>query len=155
MSPPTPSEPVTSNSMTSRPLTAAISQDAVALPLLGLFIDQALWGRVARDARCAGGGLDPDLWFPVSAEVGKARQEAAAAIAVCTACRVRGQCLELSLRHWDIGQHGVWGGLVAADRAQLRRRLRTARSRGCGPELRHETGTPGVHDLLRRENPNP
>src|SRR6201995_5452863 len=25
-----------------------------------------------------------------------------------------GACLELSLRHWTIGQHGVWGGLVAA-----------------------------------------
>jgi hypothetical protein len=33
---------------------------------------------------------------------------------------VRGHCLTLSLRHWDIGQHGVWGGLVAADRARLR-----------------------------------
>ncbi len=49
-----------------------------------------------------------------------ARQEAAAAIAVCSTCLVRGQCLALALRHWDIGQHGVWGGLVAADRAQLR-----------------------------------
>jgi hypothetical protein len=53
-----------------------------------------------------------------------ARQQAAAAIAVCAACPVRGQCLALSLRHWDIGQHGVWGGLVAADRARLRARLR-------------------------------
>ena len=33
----------------------------------------------------------------------------------------------LSLRHWDIGQHGTWGGLVAADRAWLRRRLARAR----------------------------
>lgn len=29
----------------------------------------------------------------------------------------------LSLRHWDTGQHGVWGGLVPAERAALRRRL--------------------------------
>jgi hypothetical protein len=49
-----------------------------------------------------------------------ARREAAAAIAICMACPVRAQCLELSLRHWDIGQHGVWGGLVAAERAALR-----------------------------------
>jgi len=27
----------------------------------------------------------------------------------------------LSLRHWDVGQHGVWGGLIADDRARLRR----------------------------------
>jgi hypothetical protein len=53
----------------------------------------------------------------------RARQEAAAAIAVCTGCLVRGECLVLSLRHWDLGQHGVWGGLVAADRARLRRGL--------------------------------
>jgi hypothetical protein len=33
-----------------------------------------------------------------------------------------GLCLELSLRHWNVGQHGVWGGLVATDRAYLRRR---------------------------------
>ena len=86
------------------------------------FTDQASWARVIRHAGCADGSLDPDQWFPVSVETGKARREAATAIAVCTACLVRAQCLELSLRHWDIGQHGVWGGLVAAERAALRRR---------------------------------
>jgi hypothetical protein len=59
-------------------------------------------------------------------EVGKARQEAAAAIAVCTTCLVRAECLALSLRHRDIGQHGVWGGLVAAERAALPRRRHAA-----------------------------
>src|SRR5260370_8100072 len=86
------------------------------------FTEQASWARVIRHARCADGYLDPDQWFPVSSEAGKARQEAAAAIAICTTCQVRAQCLALSLRHWDIGQHGVWGGLVAAERAALRRR---------------------------------
>jgi hypothetical protein len=52
-----------------------------------------------------------------------ARHEAAAAIAICQACPVRSQCLALSLRHWDVGQHGVWGGLVAAERAAMRRRM--------------------------------
>ena len=52
-------------------------------------------------------------------EIDKARREAAAAITVCTTCLVRAECLVLSLRHWDIGQHGVWGGLVAAERAAL------------------------------------
>jgi len=84
--------------------------------------DQASWTQVTRHARCAGSDLDPDQWFPLSAEAGKARQEAAAAIAICTACLVRGQCLALSLRHWDIGQQGVWGGRVPADRAQIRYR---------------------------------
>jgi hypothetical protein len=86
------------------------------------FPDQALSAQVIRYARCADSTLDPDQWFPVSAEADKARHEAAAAITVCTTCLVRTQCLELSLRHWDIGQHGVWGGLVPADRAALRRR---------------------------------
>jgi hypothetical protein len=94
---------------------------ASSLPVQRL-ADNALWARVARQARCADSGLDPDQWYPVSIESARARHEAAAAIAVCTSCPVRAQCLELSLRHWDVGQHGVWGGLVATDRASLRRR---------------------------------
>jgi hypothetical protein len=84
--------------------------------------DRALAAEVTAKARCADGTVDPDEWFPVSTEAEAARREAAGAIAICTACPVRGGCLELSLRHWTIGQHGVWGGLVAADRAALRRR---------------------------------
>jgi hypothetical protein len=90
----------------------------VAIP----FADRPLYVRVIRHARCAVSGLDPDQWFPVSVEMDKARQDAAAAITVCTTCLVRAECLALSLRHWDIGQHGVWGGLVAAERAALPRR---------------------------------
>ena len=91
--------------------------------------DDALWARVARQARCADSGFDPDQWYPVSIEPAQARHEAAAAIAVCTSCPVRAQCLELSLRHWDIGQHGVWGGLVPDDRAQIRYRTDPDRDR--------------------------
>jgi hypothetical protein len=79
-----------------------------------------LWNRVISHARCADDIQDPEQWFPVNAEIEKARKEAAATIAVCTGCPVRAQCLALSLRHWDIGQHGVWGGLVAGERAALR-----------------------------------
>lgn len=101
---------------------------ASSLPVQRLTGD-ALRAQVARQARCADSGLDPDQWYPVSTEPARARQEAAAAIAVCIGCPVRALCLELSLRQWDIGQHGVWGGLVAADRAYLRRR-RPAGHRG-------------------------
>ena len=101
---------------------------ASSLPVRRLTGD-AVPARVARQARCADSGLDPDQWYPVSIEPARARREAAAAIAVCTSCPARAQCLELSLRHWDIGQHGVWGGLVATDRAHLRRR-RPADHRG-------------------------
>ena len=117
-----PGRPLTSKDATSGPLTAVSSPDSIA-PTGGRFTDPALWALVIRRARCADDGLDPEHWFPLSPEPGRARQEAAAAIAVCTACPVRGHCLTLSLRHWDIGQHGVWGGLVPADRARLRRRV--------------------------------
>ena len=40
-----------------------------------------------------------------------ARREAAGAIAVCAECPVRTECLGLSLRHWQVGQHGVWAAL--------------------------------------------
>jgi transcription factor WhiB len=140
MPPPlTPLGPVTSNDRTSRPPAAEISPGHVAPSLPGQLTGQALPARVIGDAPCADGLLDPDEWFPVSDEASRARQEAAAAIAVCTACRVRGQCLEFSLRHWDIGRHGVWGGLVAADRAKLRRRLSALHSGGHGLALvRHD-----------------
>ena len=123
MSPHTSSEPVSSNDAASRPPTSVISPGHVATLVPGQFTDQALWARVVRYGRCADSGLDPDEWFPASSEPATARHEAAAAIAVCTGCLVRAQCLALSLRHWDVGQHGVWGGLVPADRARLRRRL--------------------------------
>jgi hypothetical protein len=47
-------------------------------------------------------------------------REAAGAIAVCAACPVREECLELALRNWAVGQHGVWGGTVQAERERLR-----------------------------------
>ena len=90
---------------------------------LGRISDRESWARVIRQALCADSGLDADQWFPVSTELRSARSEAAAAIAICRACPVRSQCLALSLRHWDIGQYGVWGGLVAAERAGLRSRM--------------------------------
>jgi hypothetical protein len=98
-------------------------------PMPGRLTEPALWALVIRHAQCSESDLDPDQWFPVSADPGQARQEAAAAIAICTTCPVRGHCLTLSLRCWDIGQHGVWGGLIAADRARLRRRVRLHRGR--------------------------
>jgi hypothetical protein len=79
----------------------------------------SMWIQVISGARCAESVLDPDDWFPLSPEPEIARREADAAIAICMACPVRPQCLELSLRHWDIGQHGVWGGLVPAERARF------------------------------------
>ena len=50
----------------------------------------ALWALVIRHARCSDSGLDPDQWFPVSADTGRARLEAAAAIAICATCPYAG-----------------------------------------------------------------
>ncbi len=86
--------------------------------------DRGWWARPVRQARCADSGLDADQWFPVSANAESGVGEAVDAIAVCRSYEVRSLCLALSLLHWDVGQYGVWGGLVAADRARLRRRLR-------------------------------
>jgi Transcription factor WhiB len=117
-------------------LSGRTRDGATTLPLHrlrpGAATDHALWAQVTRYARCADSDLDPDQWFPVSADPAAARLEAAAAIAVCAACPVRGECLVLSLRHWDIGRHGVWGGLVTGDRGRLRRRLTAAHSARSG-----------------------
>ena len=79
--------------------------------------DRELFGRVYRKARCATSCLEPDEWFPLTADVGWAREQAARAIAICAGYPVRADCQELSLRHsFGIGAHGVWGGLVAEER---------------------------------------
>jgi len=79
-----------------------------------------LWPSVLARAACSSSWLNPDDWYPVSVPVAAARREAAAAIAVCAACPVRGECLELALRNWAIGKFGVWGGTVPAERETLR-----------------------------------
>src|SRR5258707_1160702 len=73
-------------------------------------------------AECVDSGVSTDEWFPVAIRPEGARAEAARAIALCTVCPVRAECLELSLRIWPAGgQHGVWGGLVEADPGGARR----------------------------------
>jgi hypothetical protein len=83
--------------------------------------DRMLGLRVMERGACPTSQLSPDDWYPVSARAEDARLEAADAIAVCAACRVRAECLELALRNWSVGQHGVWGGTVPAERERLRR----------------------------------
>ena len=65
--------------------------------------------------------LAPDEWSPVRAGADRARRETAAAIPVCMTCLARTQCLGFSQQHWDIGRNGVWGCVVIAERAALRR----------------------------------
>ncbi len=82
--------------------------------------DRVLWQIVIARAACSDSGLSPDDWYPLSATAGAARHEAAAALSVCARCPVRTECLELSLRNWRVGQHGVWGGTVPPERQELR-----------------------------------
>jgi hypothetical protein len=72
-------------------------------------------------ARCFG-STNPDDWFPIAARADQVRVEAARALQLCAACPVRAQCLELSMRVWRAGgKHGIWGGLIPADRAEAHR----------------------------------
>jgi hypothetical protein len=72
-------------------------------------------------ARCTDGTVNPDEWFPVATKSACARSEAARALELCSVCPVRAECLELSMRTWHAGgQHGIWGGFVATDRAAAR-----------------------------------
>jgi hypothetical protein len=129
-----PGQPATSNDATNGPQAAVNPADHTA-PLPGRLTEPTLWALVIRHARCSQSGLDPDQWFPASADPSRARQEAATAIAICATCPVRSHCLTLSLHRWDIGQHGVWGGLVAADRARLRRGARPRRGKTEEPAM--------------------
>lgn len=70
-------------------------------------------------------GMDPDLWFPVSAEP-RSRLEAEhlkLALDTCRSCPVRLECLEFAVR---TGQRGTWGGMTERQRSYSRacRKLR-------------------------------
>ena len=75
---------------------------------------------VAARGACSASDLGPDAWYPAGGPADADQRQAAAALAVCGGCPVRQECLELSLRDWTVGQHGVWGGTIPAERARLR-----------------------------------
>lgn len=107
--------------------------------------DRQLMVRVTSPlARCAGGDTEADDWYPVATRWSRARVEAARALALCAKCPVRQDCLELSMRQWDgAGRYGVWGGLLEAERAAIRKewlsgvsvsRLLETRTAQCGAD---------------------
>jgi len=83
--------------------------------------DRQLTDRLAGPlVKCASGSTHPDVWFPHAQAPARARAEAAAALALCVQCLLRAECLEVSMRQWaTVGRHGIWGGLVEAERAAL------------------------------------
>jgi WhiB family redox-sensing transcriptional regulator len=73
---------------------------------------------------------DPDLFFPVSG-AGPAREQAAAAKAVCAGCPVCRECLTYAVITHQ--QHGIWGGLTEDER---HRASRLAQARHAGAHAR-------------------
>ena len=61
---------------------------------------------------------DPELWFADTSRRTKAR-----AASICASCPVRRPCLAWALVFDE--EYGVWGGLDAAERLPLHRRLNT------------------------------
>jgi len=64
-----PRQSVTSNDATNGLPMAPSPADHMAL-MPGRFTESALWALVIGHAQCSDGRLDPDQWFPVSAESG-------------------------------------------------------------------------------------
>jgi len=64
------------------------------------------------DALCA--QTDPEAFFP---EKGGSTRDAKR---ICTACDVRGECLEYALNNDE--RFGIWGGLSERERRKLKRR---------------------------------
>lgn len=78
------------------------------------------------DALCKGPGMDPDWWFPKKG----GGQEA---IAVCTRCPVRLDCLEAAVTAAE--DHGIWGGAGELTRRRLRSTLESRGKRGLRIEI--------------------
>ncbi len=76
---------------------------------------------------------DPELFFPVTAH-GPGAREIARAKAVCSACRVRRQCLQYALATRQM--HGVWGGTSEDERLPQVRRERDRDQRDHGERRR-------------------
>jgi WhiB family transcriptional regulator, redox-sensing transcriptional regulator len=101
----------------------AIAPGARAEP--AVLTDRQLQARISsRQAHCAGGSIDPDEWFPATAELAQTAPSLAShALALCASCPVRAECLELSLRQWHgAGRYGIWGGTLERERRAIRRR---------------------------------
>jgi WhiB family redox-sensing transcriptional regulator len=60
-------------------------------------------------------GEDPEVFFPSRGNPGSEARE------ICTACRVRHECLKYAI---DADEFGIWGGLDQTERRNLRRRQR-------------------------------
>ena len=77
--------------------------------------------------------IDSDLWFPEEQE-SRGRPTRAAhqrmveratlAMAICSTCPVRAECLTEGMKEENL-EHGIWGGMLAGDRIILARSRRS------------------------------
>jgi WhiB family redox-sensing transcriptional regulator len=61
-------------------------------------------------------GLDPALWFPVD-NTTTSRENTTRALAICSECTVREECLEFGWKEL----FGTWGGMTQRERLLARR----------------------------------
>ena len=73
--------------------------------------DRGRWEPWMDSALCA--ETAPEAFFP------EGNQSTRDAMAICAACTVQAACLEYALRNNE--RHGIYGGLTARQRAQLKR----------------------------------
>jgi WhiB family redox-sensing transcriptional regulator len=71
------------------------------------------------NALCA--QTDPEIFFPDKGASNRA------AVAVCKLCPVKPECADWALRHNEVG---IWGGMSANQRKELRRNLGTRLNSG-------------------------
>ncbi len=85
--------------------------------------DDPYWASADWMARGACHGIDPELFFPISA-TGRSTPQIDTAKAVCGRCVVSDDCLSYALR---VMPDGIWGGTTREERIAVR--LRLGRSR--------------------------
>lgn len=67
---------------------------------------------------------DPDWWFDYSEESGALCEKSAytkMAISICNRCDALEDCRAFAIQYSDL--HGVWGGLVPANRTRIRNNM--------------------------------
>lgn len=69
---------------------------------------------------------EPSLFFPIGS-TGLAVEQIDEALAICTSCSVREQCLQYALESNQ--ESGIWGGYPEDDRRRLRKRWLAERRR--------------------------
>lgn len=70
------------------------------------------------NAKCI--DTDPEFFFPPDKETKQSIEQTVTAKAFCQTCPVRLKCLEFSIR--ENMEYGVYGGLSADDRQELKHR---------------------------------